>query len=69
VATYDVKKAKGKPIFAQRIAVVGAGEGPFGRGASADFLVVSFEINGQPPDRFDMQVVQQNTKSTLLNGF
>ncbi len=69
VAKYDVIKANGKPIFAQQIAVVAAGEGPFGRGADGDFLVVSFEINGQPPDRFDMQVEQQTAKSTLLNDF
>ncbi len=69
VAKYDVIKANGKPIFAQQIAVVAAGEGPFGRGADGVFLVVGFEINGQPPDRFDMQVEQQTATSTLLNGF
>jgi hypothetical protein len=69
VAQYDVSKAKGKPILAQKIAVVAEAEGPFGVNADGDFLVAALQINGQPPDRYEMKVDEQTAKSTLLNGF
>ena len=69
VAKYDVGKARGKPILVQKIAVVASGEGPFGRGAAGDLVVVSFEINGQPPDRLETKVDEQTARTTLLNDF